>query len=103
MPKPDPAQKDRIAIQVCYASPELLSLIDLQVNLTTTLIEAIQLSCIVDRHPEINVHTSKFGIFGKLRPPDALVQAGDRVEIYRPLLVDPMEARRRRAKKAQQP
>jgi len=45
----------------------------------------------------IDLEKNKLGIFNKLRGPDTLLRDHDRVEIYRPLLVDPKESRRRRA------
>lgn len=88
-----------IPVQVCYATPEKLSLLHLRVPRNATIAQAIASSGIVLRHPEIDIGTCKLGVYGKLKSPDATLQAGDRVEIYRPLIADPMEARRRRAKK----
>ena len=50
-------------------------------------------------YPEINLNENKVGIFSKQRELQDVVQAGDRIEIYRPLLIDPKAARRLRAKK----
>lgn len=65
----------------------------------TSIAEAIKLSQIFKTCPEIDLYQSKLGIFGRLKPADTLLRDGDRVEIYRSLIADPMEARRRRAKK----
>jgi uncharacterized protein len=51
----------------------------------------------LERFPEIDLEQSRIGVFGKLRRPDEQVRAGDRIEIYRPLIADPKESRRRRA------
>jgi putative ubiquitin-RnfH superfamily antitoxin RatB of RatAB toxin-antitoxin module len=59
--------------------------------------DAVLASGILERHPEIDVGRHKIGIYGKVVGASALLADGDRVEIYRPLLLDPKEARRRRA------
>lgn len=88
-----------IPLQVCYASQEKMSLLDLQVPRDASILQAITLSGIVQIHPEINISVAKVGVYGKLKSLDSGLQPGDRIEIYRPLIADPMEARRRRAKK----
>jgi uncharacterized protein len=60
----------------------------------TTAIEAVRLSGIEEQFPEIDLGKHRLGVFGKLCKPDRVLNAGDRVEIYRPLLVDPRAARR---------
>lgn len=96
------AEHARIQVQVCYAGLHKTSLLDLQVDADANILQVIQQSGIVQMHPEIDVSILKVGIFGKLKALDATIHAGDRVEIYRPLIADPMEARRRRAKKQAQ-
>ena len=59
--------------------------------------QAIEASGILERFPEIDLSTNKIGIFGKAAKLDALLVEGDRVEIYRPLIADPKEARKKRA------
>lgn len=90
---------DVITVEVAYGTAESQTLIELQVQRGTTLIEAIRLSAIADKCPEINLDDSRKGIFGKLADDDRVLGNHDRVEIYRPLLVEPREARRRRAHK----
>jgi len=60
--------------------------------------EAILLSRIAEEFPEIDTATARLGIFGRPVTPDTVLGDSDRVEIYRPLAIDPKEARRRRAK-----
>lgn len=98
-----------IAVEVAYALPQRQQLKTLQVAPGTTAYEAVEQSGIVQQFPEIDLETAKMGIFGQslgskgLKPPkEQVLQAGDRVEIYRPLLVDPKEVRKRRAEKAKQ-
>jgi len=61
-----------------------------------TLLDVLRASGFLERHPQIDLAHQAVGIWGRIRALDAAVQAGDRVEVYRPLQVDPMEARRRR-------
>ncbi|KMY86876.1 UPF0125 protein yfjF [Candidatus Paraburkholderia calva] len=87
-------------IDVCYGLPEGASFsarVDLRDG--ATVCEAIQASGVLARHPEIDLATQKVGVFGKLRPLDAALAELDRVEIYRPLKVDPKTARQRRVDK----
>lgn len=64
-----------------------------------TLREAIQQSGILTRYPEIDLTTCAVGIYSKRANLEDVVNAGDRIEIYRPLLIDPKEARRARGKR----
>jgi uncharacterized protein len=88
-----------IRVEVVFGTARNQSLIELQVPRGTTLVEAIRLSGVVDQFPEIDIVNSRKGIFGRIAGNDRVLEDHDRVEIYRPLLVDPMEARRRRAGK----
>lgn len=92
-----------VTVEVVYALPQQQKVISLQVSPQTTLFEAILLSKITHYFPDINLETASIGIFSKLEksPKTRLVQEGDRIEIYRPLLVDPKEARKARAAKLQ--
>ncbi|TNE80267.1 MAG: RnfH family protein [Gammaproteobacteria bacterium] len=98
-----------ITVEVAYALPQRQQLTTLQVAPGTTAYEAVQQSGILQQFPEIDLESAKMGIFGQalgskgLKPPkDHVLQAGDRVEIYRPLIADPKEVRKRRAEKAKQ-
>ncbi len=64
----------------------------------STVIEAIAGCGIMDSLPRAAVDPDRLGIFGHKVAPDQCVRDGDRVEIYRPLTLDPMEARRRRSR-----
>ena len=68
------------------------------------MLEAARASGIVDYFPQIDLDTAKLGIFGKvvLNPAQQVVRAGERVEIYRPLIADPKEVRKLRAQRAKQ-
>jgi putative ubiquitin-RnfH superfamily antitoxin RatB of RatAB toxin-antitoxin module len=84
-------------VAVAYVGPEAQVLESLEVPAGTTLGDAIERSRVLEQCPEIDLGTFKVGIFGKLAKPDQMLEAGDRVEIYRPLIADPKEARKRRA------
>ena len=88
-----------INIEVAYALPEQQVIIPLQVNIGTTIQKAIELSGICEQFDDIDLTTSKVGIFGKAEKPDTELREKDRVEIYRPLIADPKESRRKRAEK----
>lgn len=92
-----------IDVQVCFAKPGTYVLEDLTVPSGTTVHDAIRRSGIVQRVPEIDLTTCRVGIFGKLKSLDTVLRDRDRVEIYRPLLADPKESRRKRASKRIRP
>lgn len=91
-----------IPIEVAYASANQSWLIPFEVEEGTTVQQAIASSGILEQCLEINLQTNKVGLFSKIIELDVLVRAGDRIEIYRPLILDPKEARRLRAEKAKQ-
>lgn len=88
-----------INIEVIYASKEQQLLLTLQVPAGSTIMQAIELSGIRTHFPEINLDKQKVGVFSKKRELIDVVQAGERIEIYRPLTIDPKDARRAKAKK----
>ena len=96
------AGAEMIAVEVVCALPERQLLLALEVPAGTTLQDAVVRSGILVRFPALDAAQLRFGIFGVIEksPQTRVLAAGDRVEIYRPLLVDPMEARRARAAKA---
>jgi putative ubiquitin-RnfH superfamily antitoxin RatB of RatAB toxin-antitoxin module len=91
------ASADTFDVEVAYARPDTQVIIPVKAGSGITLREAIELSRIQVMFPEIDLDTCKVGIFGKLRKLDEELRAGDRVEIYRPLIADPKEIRRQRA------
>lgn len=106
MPDLDADRDDAlIAVEVAYATPERQLIIPLQVPVGTTAMEAVKLSNIAAEFEQIDIEKDPMGIFskpldGKGRPKPAEYEmcAGDRVEIYRPLLIDPKAARLDRVK-----
>ncbi len=93
--------QNKIKVEVVYALANEQKLIALDVLLGTTMYEAVVQSGILDVFPDIDVDVNKMGLFGKVvkNPKDYVMQEGDRVEIYRPLLIDPKQARLNRAAK----
>jgi putative ubiquitin-RnfH superfamily antitoxin RatB of RatAB toxin-antitoxin module len=91
------ADLPQIHIQLCYAEPDLEVLRDLSVAQGTTLQQAIIQSGILREIDAIDLAACQVGIYGKLKAPDTVLREHDRIEIYRPLIADPMETRRRRA------
>lgn len=88
-----------IRVEVAYALPAEQVILHLEVPEGTSLGDAIRRSGILDRFPDIDLESSKVGVFGKLAKLDSVLRERDRVEIYRSLIADPKEVRRRRAAK----
>lgn len=91
---------DDITIEVAYAPVGKQAVLRLRVKSGVTVGEAIKLSGILEQFPEINLQLNKVGIFGRLARTDTVLSDHDRVEIYRALIADPKETRRRRAQAA---
>jgi putative ubiquitin-RnfH superfamily antitoxin RatB of RatAB toxin-antitoxin module len=85
-----------VTVDVVYALPTEQQVIGLQLPPCATVAQAIRQSGLLERYPEIVLANVRVGVFGKIVTLDTVLRAGDRVEIYRPLTVDPKEARRRR-------
>ena len=100
------ADFDLIRVEVAYALPHQQKIISLLVAPGTSALQAVELSDIVRYFPDIDIPTAKLGIFGQSLGTKGLdtaasyvLREGDRVEIYRPLISDPKDARRKRAEK----
>jgi len=97
---------ETIQVEVAYATPEKQLILSVEVPEGATAREAVELSGIVDHFPDIEPDQSAMGIFsrplnGKVlpTPENYVLEPKDRVEIYRPLLLDPKQARLNRARK----
>lgn len=90
-----------ITVEVAYALPTEQKILSLQVEEGCTVYEAVIKSRIADQFPQIDVEQDPMGIFGKAvrDPKHTVLKAGDRIEIYRPLIADPKAARAKRAAK----
>lgn len=96
------AESANIAIEVVYALPEMQVQLRLSVPRGTRMREAVLLSGIAAQFPGLDVQSCPLGIFGKAvaRPEERVLEEGERVEIYRPLIADPKEVRKQRAARA---
>lgn len=90
-----------IRVEVAFARPDKQKIIAIDVEEGTSAVEAVKRSGIVNLFPEIDPDSSHMGIFGKaIKNPSAHeLRDGDRVEVYRPLKIDPKQARLNRARK----
>ena len=89
----------KITVEVAYALKDRQLILAFEVLEGQTVEEAIHASGILKRFDSIDLKKNKVGIFGKSVKLDQVLQAGDRIEIYRPITCDPKEVRRQRAKK----
>ena len=96
----DNEDDELIQVEVAYAEPDSQFLVALEVSRGTTALQAIELSGVQEKFPALHDSACELGIFSKKCAPDHVLQAGDRVEIYRPLLIDPKAARRLKAEVA---
>ncbi|MCC3750239.1 MAG: RnfH family protein [Halorhodospira halophila] len=86
-----------LQIEVAYALPEQQTVLRLELPAGSRVGDALNASGLLERHPEINLTQQSVGVFGQIVGLDTPLHDGDRVEVYRPLQVDPKEARKRRA------
>ena len=93
----DNASKNMIQVEVVYGLAEEQALLSVDVPNGSEVKEVILASNILELFPEIDLDKVKVGLFGKLTKMDQTVRARDRIEIYRPLIADPKEVRKRRA------
>ena len=91
------AMPETIKVELVYIKPGDQCILHLNLPAETTIESAIYHSGLLKICPEIDLSVNRTGVFGKLKPLTHELEDGDRLEIYRPLQVDPKEARRRRA------
>ena len=92
-------EAELIEVEVVYAAPQQQLLCTLQVAAGTRARAAVLQSALPQTFAEVDLQAAPLGVFGKKVADDYVLQAHDRVEVYRPLLIDPKENRRRRAAK----
>ena len=90
------SDKPLMKVEVAYARPDQQLILEVMLPEGSSIEQAIEQSGILQRFPEIDLALNKLGVFGKLSKKTAELKAGDRVEIYRPLIADPKEVRRKR-------
>jgi putative ubiquitin-RnfH superfamily antitoxin RatB of RatAB toxin-antitoxin module len=88
---------EEISVEVAYALPQKQEVLTLKIRPGALVSEAIAQSGILRDFPEIDLASAKVGIYGRQVKLDAALRDKDRIEIYRPLLADPKEIRRKRA------
>jgi len=93
-----PAGPD-IQVVVVYALPDRQYLHQVTLARGSTLEQAIRASGILDQRKDIDLAKNKLGIFSRPAKLGDKLNDGDRVEIYRPLLIDPKDLRRQRAER----
>ncbi|WP_299022147.1 RnfH family protein [uncultured Photobacterium sp.] len=89
-----------IHVEVVYALPQVQRVIKLAITPDTKVQEIIEQSGVLEMYSEIDLKKNKVGVYSRNVRLDATVHDGDRIEIYRPLLADPKEIRRKRAEQA---
>jgi len=87
----------RIHVEVVYAERDRVWSRALMLPDGATVATAVADSGLAAERPDVRLGDDCLGVFGRRVKPDRVLRDGDRVEVYRPLLLDPMEARRRRA------
>lgn len=88
---------DRVRVTVVYCTPQRQHQLRVEVPAGSTLREAVAASGLIEREPALAGRPLDLGVFSRPRSADAAVREGDRIEVYRPLTVDPKLARRVRA------
>ena len=97
-----PAERLRVSVVYSPRAGEVDEVV-LEVAPGATLAEAIGLSGLAARHPGLDWASARFGVWGRVQEPSLPLRDRDRVEVYRPLQVDPKEARRLRYRKSTRP
>lgn len=87
----------KMGVEVAYATRKEQLIISVQVDVDSTVETVIVASGILERFPDIDLPNNKVGVFGKACKLDRVLRAGDRIEIYRPLIADPKKVRKERA------
>ncbi|MGD8385366.1 MAG: RnfH family protein [Lysobacterales bacterium] len=95
--------KTRISIEVVLALAASQEIRRLELPAGSTVADAIAVAGFPESAPGYEFDPDKVGIFGARKPLDTVLRDGDRVELYRPLLADPKEARRQRARRQRRP
>jgi putative ubiquitin-RnfH superfamily antitoxin RatB of RatAB toxin-antitoxin module len=89
--------EETVAIEVVFASLEKQEVIQIEVPSGTLIRDGVRLSCIESLFPSYDLLTLSLGVWGEVKPEAYVVQSGDRVEVYRLLINNAKDARRRRA------
>ena len=91
-----------LSVTVAYSpAAGIVDVVTVRLAPGATLLDALNDSGLLRRHPEIDPRVQAVGVWGQRRGVDAILRDGDRVEVYRPLVIDPMDARRLRQRRQQ--
>lgn len=96
----DSVSEDKITIEVVYGVPHKQKILTLLLTAGTTVEQAIIESGVIDLFPEIDLTVNKVGVWNRAVKLADTVNNLDRIEVYRPLIADPKDVRKRRAEKA---
>lgn len=88
-------------VEIIYATLEAQVLLKIAVEKNSTIKDCVNQSGLLVQYPEIDLTVMKVGVFSQVKPLEYKVKEGDRVEIYRPLIADPKDMRRKKAEAAQ--
>ncbi len=86
-------------VEVACVADDVQHVIAIQLPVGSSLADAVTVSDILSQFPALDKDKISYGIYGALASEQTVIKDGDRVQIYRPLLISPMEARRLRAKR----
>ncbi len=89
----------KIAVEVVYAMQQAQTVVELSLEQGATVEDALRASGILEQHPQLDPASCRLGIWGRMAARSQILKHRDRIEIYRPLLADPKQARRRRAER----
>ena len=95
------ASAPELCVEVVYATPARQVIKTLALPAGSNVEAAIRASGLLEEFPQIDLGVNRAGVFGEMVNLDETLEGGERVEIYRPLIVDPKAARRLRAKAKQ--
>ena len=87
-----------IEVEVVLALPGREDAVTLRIPEGASLLDAVRASGVLERHPDFR-GALKLGVFGEVKRAESAARPGDRIEIYRPLAIDPKDARRQRARR----
>jgi putative ubiquitin-RnfH superfamily antitoxin RatB of RatAB toxin-antitoxin module len=93
------AETAQLQVEICYATPDLQIRKPMRVDAGATVQQAIMQSGVLRECTAIDLTVCRVGIYGKLKTLETVLRDRDRIEIYRPLIADPMDSRRRRVAK----
>jgi len=94
------SENEMIQVEVVYGTPTRQELLSIEVKAGSTVEQVVLASGIIESFPEIDLKVNGVGIWNRAAKLKDEVNDFDRVEVYRPLLADPKEVRKRRAEKA---